>query len=454
AALRTGGFVGGYVLLWKLTKGLLGRWVDEGRGSSFAAGSIAGLALLAESPSNRTTFAQQMAVRALQTVYLGGKARGMWDLHLTDAVVFIVCSASIMYAYALRPETLDQGFYRFIRDTGPVPEPVLEAVRRNVRGLPVETPSPTSYISTLHPPPSILASVQSLDPLPAMLPCSVLHARHPGCVTQNLPRVFGKVVRVILPVYFSVFAIPAVLLKFTKVMQRPAHYAQTILFNTARSATFLATFCSSYQLVICGVRQLHDLGIVQRDHELFYWLAGVLCSMSIFIEEKSRRCELAMYTVPRAADSIFEILLQRKLIVRVPHFEVAMFSVAMGVLMAFYDHEPQTMTRFVSRILRQIDLFIDGSNVPPSPLLANGHSKATADLFHEDVFVPLKDSHTTSDDGNDHASEPALPRHHSRSPSLGELARDEEMDGLVAATEEKRREGVLVRTDYRQGQAA
>ena len=43
-----------------------------------------------------------------------------------------------MYAYVMRPETLPHSYWQFIVKSGPVAAVVLEAVRRNNRGLPVD----------------------------------------------------------------------------------------------------------------------------------------------------------------------------------------------------------------------------------------------------------------------------------------------------------------------------
>jgi hypothetical protein len=51
---------------------------------------------------------------------------------------------------------------------------------------------------------------------------------------------------------------------------------------------------------------------LHRDHKLSYWLIGLLAASAIFIERKGRRAELALYTLPRAADSLYDIMYQHK----------------------------------------------------------------------------------------------------------------------------------------------
>ena len=43
-----------------------------------------------------------------------------------------------MYAYVMGPQTLPHSYWQFIVKSGPVSPVVLEAVRRNNRGLPVD----------------------------------------------------------------------------------------------------------------------------------------------------------------------------------------------------------------------------------------------------------------------------------------------------------------------------
>ena len=46
--------------------------------------------------------------------------------------------AQVMYAYVMRPETLPQSYWKFIVKSGPVEAPALEAVRRSIRGIPID----------------------------------------------------------------------------------------------------------------------------------------------------------------------------------------------------------------------------------------------------------------------------------------------------------------------------
>lgn len=74
------------------------------------------------------------------------------------------------------------------------------------------------------------------------------------------------------------------------------------------------------QGVICLQRK-----VATKDHKLVYFFAGATAALSALIEKKSRRSELALYTLPRAGDSLWHILVNRNLIPNIKHAEVSLF---------------------------------------------------------------------------------------------------------------------------------
>jgi len=78
-----------------------------------------------------------------------------------------------------------------------------------------------------------------------------------------------------------------------------------------------------------------------------------MAGLSIFIERQSRRSELALYTLPRAADSLFMIMLDHKFAAALPYGEVLLFCMACsGLVYFFYEHPHYTMSPFVSFVLK------------------------------------------------------------------------------------------------------
>lgn len=125
------------------------------------------------------------------------------------------------------------------------------------------------------------------------------------------------------------------------------------LENGTRSTIFLASLVSSYMLVVSANRKILELKVadIQRDHKLSFYLAGVISSLSILIENESRRTELALYCLPRAAESLSMIMAKRGLVSYVPHSETALFCFSMMVIMHCFEHEDDGLTGFLRAIL-------------------------------------------------------------------------------------------------------
>jgi hypothetical protein len=103
---------------------------------------------------------------------------------------------------------------------------------------------------------------------------------------------------------------------------------------TLKSGAFLATFVSLYQYQVCMHRNLVDIGWIKFNHKYLYYIFGFVCSYaSIFLEDKRRRSELALYVLPKAIQSFYQILYQKHMMIKIKHFEVIMTSMAMGIIM-------------------------------------------------------------------------------------------------------------------------
>lgn len=62
--------------------------------------------------------------------------------------------------------------------------------------------------------------------------------------------------------------------------------------------------------------------IASKDHKLVYWVAGAIAALSVLLEKKTRRSELALYVLPRAGESLWYILVNRHLLPDIKNAEV------------------------------------------------------------------------------------------------------------------------------------
>lgn len=214
-------------------------------------------------------------------------------------------------------------------------------MRNNNRGLPIDIETVASFVrkrgsaGTLALPemPRLLT-----ERFPPIVPCAFLHPQEVSCARFSL-RTFLDTAKKTLPLYATLTFVPMIVLQFLKFLRYPIPMTIRALLSCLRSTCFLALFCALYGSVVCAQRNL-----VSVDHRSIYYLAGVISSLSILIEKKSRRGELALYVLPRAVDSLYMQLLDRKWMASVPHGDLALFCVAMGGLMYFYKKQPSTMS--------------------------------------------------------------------------------------------------------------
>ncbi|KAJ3037864.1 hypothetical protein HDV00_001279 [Rhizophlyctis rosea] len=145
------------------------------------------------------------------------------------------------------------------------------------------------------------------------------------------------------------------LLKTDALLKRPLPIIQRNLQSTARSSAFLATYVFIYMSLICFHRNaIKYWHLWREDHKAAYYIFGVACAMSIFIEAKQRRSELAMYVLPKGLQSLWTVLYARGQMIKVPHFDVVMACAGMSVLMSVYQTEPHRMSTLLFKVMERV----------------------------------------------------------------------------------------------------
>ncbi|KAF9356513.1 hypothetical protein BGX26_005167 [Mortierella sp. AD094] len=354
-AIRFGSFFGTFSFLWKLVNnGLkLYRGTDD-RINGAIAGAIAGLSILIENHERRKTFAQQMFIRSMQGVYHAGKHRGQFSFRHGDALLFAVASAQVMYAYTMYPDTIPKEFFGFMVKTARVPAEALAINRNIVRGFPLDLKQVRALVDRYRPTKLTIETVSNLPENASVVPCAVLHPWIDSCKKNNMER-FVQVTKEIFPVYATLNFVPLLVLRMKRLLKDPINVMSKTTFNTLRSSVFLAIFVAGYQTQICTHRNLLIAGLPLGNSKYLYWLFGLVCAgVSIMVEQESRRAELAMYVAPKAAESLYKILYDKKLVKGVKHWDVMMFSFAMSIIMSFYQKEQQVLSPFVTRLIYHV----------------------------------------------------------------------------------------------------
>jgi len=161
--------------------------------------------------------------------------------------------------------------------------------------------------------------------------------------------------------------IPTVLFKRDALRSAPIRTLLRALLGTFRSASFLGVFVAVYQSYICFVHALYRLPLPELGGEAFkrlviskpaWWFGGLLSGLSLLVEERKRREELAMYVLPKGLEGgwklfrgeVFGVPTRRK---RGWKSDVALCAAGMGMVMSTYQHSPQHLSGLVRRLLYQ-----------------------------------------------------------------------------------------------------
>jgi len=342
------------------------------------AGFIAGgIAVSFEAKSRRLVIGQQMFVRGLQGTYNGfTKKRG---IHVPYGAVWVfsLCCAQIMYAFLLRPDSIPPAYNNWIQQASRVQRPTISVNRGLVREGRFNPADLQDLVDWKRSTPSNRSSMQErlyraqeLDQFGARYgPCYLIHPWIDNCRNVPIDR-FLSVFQWMLPIYGALHFIPMLLFKRKEVAHNPTTMLSKAALGTGRSSTFLATFVVIYQTYFCAKNNAFEALLGLRGHiprwiidicisKSSFWVGGFLAGLALFVEERRRRAELAMYVLPKALESAWKVARGKGYL---PGSEATrksgmgeslLTAIGMAMVMNTYQIDPQHLSGLVRRILYQ-----------------------------------------------------------------------------------------------------
>ncbi|TFK43977.1 hypothetical protein BDQ12DRAFT_623280 [Crucibulum laeve] len=359
------------------------------------AGAVAGgLAIMWEKRSRRAIIAQQMFVRGLQGSYNAYTTRRNIRVPHGDVLVFALACGQIMYGFLLRPDTLPHSYTNWIGQASKVPR---EAIKMNM-GLVREgkfdladleklvakkdtTPFNRADLFALKDEllNSTAAATNSAERYSRLVygPCSAVHPAVSSCLNVPFDRFFA-VSKWMLPIYGALHFVPAIVFRRKAFMQDPGKVLVKAGLGSMRSSAFLGAFVALYQGLFCYKHYLHKyltmLRMGLRPTNIFnsplaalpawlidfliskpsFWILGFSAGLTLFVEEKRRRGELAMYVLPKALESVWVMARGKGWVFRTGKWgETMLTALGMAMVMSTYQNDPQHLSGFVRRILYQ-----------------------------------------------------------------------------------------------------
>ncbi|KAJ3199207.1 hypothetical protein HDU83_006380 [Entophlyctis luteolus] len=258
-------------------------------------------------------------------------------------IIMMLSSSQILMAYVLEPHSVASSYQSFllthggIRDQQPKRardylETMAHVIRAGMLGF------STKYLSSKSDGVGLPPSFESNFPAgidvsrfePYMdhinqapheyVMCSLQHPAHSSC-ELGAWHSFKKEWWRAMQLYIPLNAIMTVIFKGSSLMKKPTHNLRQYVVGTARSTLFLTAYCTM----------------------AWYYVNGLLCGATVLIEAPSRRLELGLYCLPRAAESLWNCGVKWGWWKHIPGGEGIYFSLMTGVLMALYQTDPASI---------------------------------------------------------------------------------------------------------------
>ncbi|CAJ0926438.1 3151_t:CDS:2, partial [Entrophospora sp. SA101] len=322
-AIRFAVGFGGFSFLWKFINNGL-RYTR----------SIAGFSLLAEKRERRIEISQQLFVRALQALCNAGRARKYFRIPHGIPLLFMITTGQVLYAYTMHPNTIPSEFLQWMMEIGRVPKETLDLNLKLKRGnSPLKLNDMMEILDKYKGTKHAYQVVSNLPSNSVVIPCALIHPKFDSCIYSIMDRFF-RVFKTVFPVYATLNFVPMIALKILQFIKDPKSLVKKSSVNTVRSSLFLSSLIITYQIQICLHRNITKSIGLNWDSKYLYWLAGVFSCATIFIEHKSRRTDLTLYILPKAAESLYKIMYQKNWIFELHQTtDIWFFSAAMGVIM-------------------------------------------------------------------------------------------------------------------------
>ncbi|KAJ5618459.1 hypothetical protein N7528_007102 [Penicillium herquei] len=268
-----------------------------------------------------TRAADVIACIAWRQWYRYRKSKNRWTVietlapGLTDAGVFAMSAAIVMWAWFYSPERLPRTYEKWIGGVAKVDTRLIEALRRARHGVFVygkdtgQAPLLESMCRDYNWP------EEWGDPAKtAPIPCEMVHMGcGPNCEKHALSR-FAKTFKFACATYIPL----QLVFRFRRMKSRAA--LVRAISDAAQSSAFLASFVSLFYYSVCLARTRLGPKIFDKETVTpLMWDSGLcvgagclMCGWSVLVEKTRKRQELALFVAPRAAATVLPRLYDKK----------------------------------------------------------------------------------------------------------------------------------------------
>ncbi|KAG0294231.1 hypothetical protein BGZ96_001534 [Linnemannia gamsii] len=201
------------------------------------------------------------------------------------------------------------------------------------------------------------ASILEPDAMPQSYWRFLMH--HTG-----LPQKFGPMLRPLLDVFGSQLSVLKTLPPGVGNITIPAGVAsRDFISNISPSVATLFPNHVHHEYQLCALMHpltpctghLTDILTGEFGRALkMYLLNGIIAGLAVLIEAPGRQMELALYCLPRALETTWNLMLKRGVVRNIPNGDIALFCGSMGVMMTIYQNDPSVINNHYLTVLTRI----------------------------------------------------------------------------------------------------
>ncbi|OAX79897.1 hypothetical protein ACJ72_05775 [Emergomyces africanus] len=271
---------------------------------------------------------------------------------LTDAGVFALSSAIVMWAWFYLPDKLPSSYCKWIEEAAQVDQRLIETLRSARRaewnyGKPSQNKPPLPSMCDDYNLPREWGDPEITIPFP----CELVHMGcGPSCEKHAIWR-FAKAFRFACATYLPI----QLALRWRS---RSVAVFINAMKNGIRSSAFLSFFISIFYYSVCLARTRLGPKLFSHKHVTpMMWDSGLcvaagclMCGWSILVESAKKRLEIALFVAPRAAATILPRRYDKKYQWR----EQAAFSASTAIILTCIQERPEMIRGVLGRVLGQV----------------------------------------------------------------------------------------------------
>ncbi|KAK3823291.1 MAG: hypothetical protein J3Q66DRAFT_279899 [Benniella sp.] len=177
--------------------------------------------------------------------------------------------------------------------------------------------------------------------------CALLHPLTPctGHAMDVITGEFGRAAKM----YGTLNLIVTLVFHHKKLATNPNEVVHRYIKSTLRSCLFLTVYVLNAFYTPCVLRR-----VLKKESLFIYIFNGLLSGLAVLIEAPGRQMELALYCLPRALETVWNMMLKRGMVRNIRNGDVMLFSASMGVLMTLYQNDPGVINEHYLTVLTRV----------------------------------------------------------------------------------------------------